>query len=160
MSKRSRHRSLRSPAASSEAARLRMQATGQRDTVPEMAIRSAVHRKGLRFRVDRAILPGLRLRADMVFVSARVAVFVDGCFWHGCPLHGTWPIANARFWREKIKANRRRDAQTNRALFQSRWTVIRVWEHESIELAATRIFETVRRAKEDISAAGSGGPSD
>jgi DNA mismatch endonuclease (patch repair protein) len=141
----------RTPAPSSEAARNRMRATGQRDTAAELAIRSAVHRRGLRYRVDCVVLPGVRRRADMVFVSARVAVFIDGCFWHGCPIHGTWPKANARFWREKIRTNQARDAHTNLHLAESGWTVIRVWEHENAEHAAERIVEMVRRAEKRLS---------
>src|SRR5262249_36531609 len=99
----------------------------------------------LRFRVDRVILPGLRRRADMVFVSARVVVFIDGCFWHGCPIHGTWPKANGRFWREKIRANQRRDGGKTRLLGGAGWTVIRIWEHEDCELAAGRLADVVRK---------------
>src|SRR3954467_12734074 len=85
----------------------RMARTGRRDTRPEIALRRLLHGRGLRFRVDRAVLPGVRRRADIVFGPARVAVFVDGCFWHGCPTHGTWPRHNAEFWREKIETNQR-----------------------------------------------------
>jgi len=131
-----------------------MRATGQRDTAAELAIRSAVHRKGFRYRVDRVVLPGIRRRADMVFVSVRVAVFIDGCFWHGCPIHGSWPKANATFWREKIQANQARDMQTNRLLAESHWTVIRVWEHENAELAAERICEMVRNVQSGFAGSG------
>lgn len=120
-----------------------MQTTLQRDTPCELAIRSAVHRLGLRFRVDWQ-LPGTRRRADMVFSRARLAVFVDGCFWHGCPTHGTWPKANAAWWRAKIEANRRRDAATNRLLRKAGWVVERIWEHEAPEAATARIERVVR----------------
>lgn len=80
----------------------------------------------------------------MVFAKARVAVFVDGCFWHGCPSHGTAPTSNARFWREKIETNKRRDRDTDQRLEAEGWRVIRVWEHEDPDLAADRIAETVR----------------
>src|SRR5262249_39617381 len=93
---------------SSPAVRRRMQATPQRDTPCELALRSAVHRLGLRYRVDWRV-PGTRRRADLAFVNTRVLVFVDGCFWHGCPEHGTWPKANASWWRDKIEANQQRD---------------------------------------------------
>jgi len=92
-----------------------MQVTLRRDTPCELALRSAVHRMGLRFRVDWS-LPESRRRADLAFVSARVIVFVDGCFWHGCPKHATWPKANAAWWRAKIETNARRDRETNAAL--------------------------------------------
>jgi DNA mismatch endonuclease (patch repair protein) len=88
-------------------------------------------------------LPGLRRRADLVFGTARVAVYVDGCFWHGCPVHGTWPKANAEWWRTKIEANRNRDADTDRRMNEAGWLVIRVWEHEGAG-AADRIEAAVR----------------
>src|SRR4051812_20892560 len=96
------------PKASSSHVRLRMQRTPQRDTPCELAIRSAVHRLGLRFRVDWKV-PGTRRRADLAFVSQKLAVFVDGCFWHSCPKHATWPKANANWWRHKLATNVRRD---------------------------------------------------
>jgi len=99
---------------SEETAR-RMRAVPQRDTAPEIAIRSALHRMSLRFFIDRAPIAGLRRKADLVFPSARVAVYVDGCFWHGCPLHATWPKNNEAYWRAKIERNRARDADTNEA---------------------------------------------
>lgn len=115
-----------------------MQATPQRDTTTELAVRTAVHALGLRYRVDWP-LPGLRRRADMAFPSRLVAVFVDGCFWHGCRRHMTWPENNAEWWREKIEANRARDRDTNTKLRSAGWTVVRVWEHESPSRAADRI---------------------
>src|SRR5262245_48955304 len=104
------------PTASSPAARKRMQAAGPRDTAPELALRRELHRRGFRYRVDASVLHGVRRRADIVFRSAKVVVFVDGCFWHGCPIHGTWPKANAAFWREKITTNRKRDVATDQQL--------------------------------------------
>src|SRR5207245_10836384 len=106
----------RTPAASSPEALRRMLSTRRRDTSAEMAVRRLLHARGLRFRVDREVLPGTRRRADIVFVSARVVVFVDGCFWHSCPLHRTRPRANAAWWAAKLATNRRRDAETNRQL--------------------------------------------
>ncbi len=135
------------PPPSSEAARRRMLAARQRDTAPEMALRSAIHRRGLRYRVDVSPIEGLGRRADVVFRPTRVAVFVDGCFWHGCPIHGTWPKANAEFWREKIERNRQRDADTDRRLAEVGWKVIRVWEHEDPEEAAEKICEVVRKRR-------------
>jgi DNA mismatch endonuclease (patch repair protein) len=117
----------------------RMARTRGRDTKPEVALRSSLHRRGLRFFVDRAPLVGLRRRADVLFPRAHVAVFVDGCFFHGCPMHATWPKHNAAFWRAKIEANRARDRDTDDRLLKAGWEVIRVWEHESPEEAAARI---------------------
>jgi DNA mismatch endonuclease (patch repair protein) len=98
----------------------------------------------LRFRVDAAPIPAVRRRADLVFSGAKVAVFVDGCFFHGCPEHATWPKHNAEFWREKIETNRRRDQDTDRRFADHGWAVVRVWEHEDPVLAADRIEEIVR----------------
>jgi DNA mismatch endonuclease, patch repair protein len=121
-----------------------MQVTLRRDTPCELALRSAVHRLGLRFRVDRPIV-GTRRRADLVFPGARVAVFVDGCFWHACPVHGTWPKANAAWWRAKILTNVRRDRHTDAALAASGWRVLRFWEHDDAAVAAATIARVVRR---------------
>lgn len=134
------------PQASSIEARNRMRANRSRDTKPEKLIRSLLHRRGLRFRVDVSPIRGVRRRADIVFSRARVAVFVDGCFWHGCPEHATWPKANAEFWREKIETNRRRDLDTNRKFEEEGWVVIRVWEHEDPAEAA-RLIENMVRAR-------------
>jgi DNA mismatch endonuclease (patch repair protein) len=121
-----------------------MQHTPQRDTPPERALRSALHRLGLRFRVHVRPVPGLPRRADVIFPRARVAVFVDGCFWHGCPVHGTWPKANAEWWRAKIESNRARDADTDRRLTEAGWTVVRVWEHEDPDGAARQVAGLVK----------------
>jgi DNA mismatch endonuclease (patch repair protein) len=121
-----------------------MQATRRRDTGGELALRSELHRRGLRYRVERQVLKGLRRRADIVFSRQKVAVFVDGCFWHGCPDHGTWPKNNAAWWREKIEANRARDADTDRRLREAGWFSVRVWEHEPVAAAADRVEEIVR----------------
>lgn len=120
----------------------------RRDTGPEMAIRRLLYARGLRYRVD-VPLPGMRRRADLVFISARVAVFVDGCFWHDCPQHGTRPKSNAAWWAEKIEANANRDRDTDRRLVADGWIVVRVWEHEIPEVAAIRVAEAValRRAQ-------------
>lgn len=133
-----------SPPASSEAALVRMKAVRRSGTKPEVLLRSRLHRLGLRFRVQRRLLDGVRRDVDVVFVRAKVAVLVDGCFWHGCPLHATWPKQNAEFWREKIEGNRRRDADTDRRLAEAGWLVVRVWEHEEPGEAAARVAEVVR----------------
>jgi DNA mismatch endonuclease (patch repair protein) len=130
------------PASSPEALR-RMRSTRQRDTAAEVALRSALHRRGLRFFVDRPPLRGLRRRADVVFPRARVAVYVDGCFWHSCPIHATAPKANADWWREKLRANQDRDRDMDRRLRDGGWTVVRVWEHEDSEDAAQRVADAV-----------------
>ena len=133
------------PVASSDEARNRMRANRSRDTKPEKQLRSLLHRQGFRFRVDISPIPGVRRRADIVFTRAKVAIFVDGCFWHGCPDHATWPKANAKFWREKIEANRRRDADTNAKFEEAGWTVIRVWEHEDPFSAARSVAAALNK---------------
>lgn len=121
-----------------------MARVGRRDTKPEVALRRLLHARGLRFRIDRAVLRDRRRRADIVFGPARVVVFVDGCFWHGCPEHGTWPAANRVFWREKIETNRLRDADTDSRLREQGWDVVRIWEHDDPVTAADRIERIVR----------------
>lgn len=132
------------PPPSSAAARRRMLAAKRRDTAPELALRRLLHAQGLRYRVDVKVLTGGRRRADIVFTRSRVVVFVDGCFWHSCPLHGTLPKANAEWWAAKLEVNRRRDADTTQRLEAAGWHVERVWEHESPEDAANRIAVTVK----------------
>jgi DNA mismatch endonuclease, patch repair protein len=136
--------SAKSPPASSEVVRRRMQSTRRRDTPKELALRRALHRRGLRYRVDASPMAGMRRRADMVFTTARVAVYVHGCFWHGCPEHATSPKSNAQWWRSKLDANRRRDEDTRRQLEDLGWRVIEVWEHEDSETAADRVMAVVR----------------
>ena len=122
-----------------------MQAQRRRDTAPELALRRELHRAGLRYRVDVPPLPDLRRRADVVFTRARVAVFVDGCFWHGCDRHGRRRHdVNGWYWPEKIARNRQRDADTDSRLADAGWTVLRVWEHEEPADAARRVGLAVR----------------
>ena len=135
------------PRPSSPEARARMQRQRRRDTNPEMALRRALHARGLRYRVDSQVLPGLRRRHDVVFVGARVVVEVRGCYWHACPKHATQPKANAAWWTEKLKANARRDADTESALRAAGWHVVVVWEHEPIHDAADRVEMAVRRRR-------------
>jgi DNA mismatch endonuclease (patch repair protein) len=124
----------------------RMAATHGRDNPRELALRSTLHRRGLRFRLHRGLLTGLRRTVDIVFPRARTAVFLDGCFWHGCPTHRSWPKNNADWWRQKIEGNIARDRDTDRRLREQGWTVLRIWEHEPIETAADRIEQIVRPA--------------
>ncbi|HEY3492663.1 MAG TPA: very short patch repair endonuclease [Solirubrobacterales bacterium] len=132
------------PAPSSAAKSAEMSKLGRRDTLPERAIRSELHRRGLRFRVDRAPLAGLRSRADIVFGPARVAVYVDGCFWHSCPQHGTKPKANAEWWEQKLRRNQERDLETDRVLREHGWEVVRIWEHEDPVEAADQVWKLVQ----------------
>lgn len=131
------------PVSSSERASRRMKNTPTRDTPAELAIRKLLHAQGLRYRVDTRADPALRRRADIVFTRARVAVFVDGCFWHSCPDHGSAPKANAGWWQEKLRTNVERDRDTDRRLTSAGWTVVRVWEHEDPCAAAATIVEAV-----------------
>lgn len=124
------------PAASSPAARRRMEANRRRDTKPELALRRELHRRGRRYRVDRAPLAGLRRRADLVFPGQRVAVYVDGCFWHSCPDHGTVPKTNTDWWVAKLEANQARDRDTDQRLHDAGWVTVRVWEHRPVLEAA------------------------
>ena len=123
----------------SEATSIRMRATRQRDTAPELKIRRELHRRGLRYYVDRAPLPNSRRRADIVFPRARVAVYVHGCYWHGCEVHGTVPKRNTDFWMQKIDRNRERDAETRALLLGAGWTTVEIWEHEDVMAAVERI---------------------
>ncbi len=129
-----------------------MTSTRQRDTRPELLLRSELHRLGLRYRLHQPVVPGVRRRPDIVFGPARVAVFVDGCFWHGCPQHETTAKANARFWRDKIAANQKRDSDTNTRLKAAGWSVVRVWEHEDPKVTARKIARLVARQRERLGA--------
>ena len=118
------------PGSSDPTVSARMAGLARRDTAPEVAIRRLLHAQGLRYRVAYPV-PGLRRRSiDIAFTRRKVAVFVDGCFWHGCPEHGTQPRANASWWTTKLAANRARDGDTTARLVDQGWVVIRVWEHE------------------------------
>lgn len=135
----------RSPGASSAAVRRRMSEQRTRDTLPEMALRRELHRRGLRYRVSVRPIADLRRTADIVFRRARVAVFVDGCFWHRCPEHGSESATNTGWWQTKLEANVARDRDTDSRLAAAGWTVIRVWEHEPPESAADRVLDALRR---------------
>jgi DNA mismatch endonuclease (patch repair protein) len=126
-----------------DAVRARMSKQRSRDTEIEVALRRELHRLGLRYRVHRRPLRAVRREADVVFGPAKVAVFVDGCFWHGCPEHGTWPKRNGEFWRAKIETNRARDANTDQVLAEAGWLALRIWEHEEPVAAAARVRSAV-----------------
>jgi DNA mismatch endonuclease (patch repair protein) len=128
-----------------------------KDTAPELAIRKLLHARGLRYRVAWPI-PGMKRRSiDIAFTRAKVAVFVDGCFWHSCPEHATRPAANDKWWSEKLARNMARDAATNEHLQQAGWRVVRVWEHEDASEVVDRIVRELERSR---TAAGLGPPTD
>ncbi|MFE4615550.1 MULTISPECIES: very short patch repair endonuclease [Streptomyces] len=125
----------------------RMSKQRSRDTGVELALRRILHASGLRYRVHRRPLKGVRREADIIFGPAKVAVFVDGCFWHACPEHATWPKRNSEFWRTKIEKNRTRDANTDARLEAAGWVSVRVWEHEAADEAAARVAAIVKARK-------------
>ncbi|CBG72741.1 conserved hypothetical protein [Streptomyces scabiei 87.22] len=134
--------------ASSAARRRNMQAIRNRDTKPEQLIRRLVHAQGLRYRVCARPLPDLRRTADLVFRPVKVAVFIDGCYWHGCPEHYVPPKTNSGYWSEKVLRNMTRDRDTDERLKEAGWLVLRFWEHEPSDLCANTIAANViaRRA--------------
>lgn len=117
------------------------------DTAIELRLRRLLHRLGLRYRLHARPIRGVRRTADIVFGPARVAVFVDGCFWHGCPEHGAFPKSNAAFWRAKIVGNVKRDRDTRRRLAEGGWLAIQVWEHDDPVEAACTIASLVRERR-------------
>ncbi|MGD0880124.1 MAG: very short patch repair endonuclease [Acidimicrobiales bacterium] len=121
----------------------RMSTHPRKDTIPEMALRRELHRRGLRYFVHRRPIAGLRREADIVFPRLHLAVFIDGCFWHGCPDHGGVPERNDWYWKPKIEGNRARDIDTNERLAREGWTVLRFWEHESPLIAADIVAKVV-----------------
>lgn len=120
-----------------------MQSNKGRDTKPELAVRSLLHAAGLRYRVDRRPVPGVPRRADIVFSPAKVAVFIDGCYWHGCPEHYQAPQTNAGFWSQKVEATMHRDRDTDAVLVAEGWLPLRFWEHEDPVRCAERIRAVV-----------------
>ncbi|MEU6678319.1 very short patch repair endonuclease [Streptomyces sp. NPDC046925] len=133
--------------ASSAAKRRNMQAIRSRDTKPERLVRSLLHAQGLRYRVAAKPLPGLRRTADILFRPAKLAVFIDGCYWHGCPEHYTSPKTNAGYWSDKVATNMARDRDTDKQLQSAGWTVLRFWEHEAPEKVAERVAASVERQR-------------
>lgn len=124
-----------------------MQANRSRDTGPELALRRELHARGLRYRVAARPIRDFRRTADVVFRPAKVAVFVDGCFWHSCPEHGSRPSTNVDYWTPKLARNVERDRDTDSRLAEEGWLVIRVWEHDETGPAAERIESVVRKRR-------------
>jgi DNA mismatch endonuclease (patch repair protein) len=132
--------------ASSPGRRRNMQAIRSRDTAPEMAVRRLLHAMGLRYRVHYKPIPTVNRRADIVFTRQKVAVFIDGCFWHGCPNHANWGVkTHTEYWTEKIRRNVERDLDTNSRLVAEGWHLIRCWEHENPSDIAETILHQVER---------------
>lgn len=126
----------------------RMRANRRTDTKPELAVRSEIHALGLRFRKDYAVrLRDRVVRPDIVFTRPKVAVFIDGCFWHRCPVHGNTPTANSEYWGPKLKRNVERDRCVDERLTEAGWQVLRAWEHEGADDVAERIAEAVAVAR-------------
>lgn len=123
-----------------------MSRVSTRDTRPELALRRELHRRGHRYRVDASPEPSLRGRADLLFKGPRVAVYVDGCFWHGCSQHGVLPKSNRDWWRAKLRRTAERDRATERTLRRLGWKVVRVWEHEDPIVAADRVEKALGTA--------------
>ena len=135
------------PPPSSSAASRAMKGNRAADTRPELAVRSAVHRLGLRFRKHARPLPAVRCKPDLIFPTERIAVFVDGCFFHRCPDHGSSPRTNSAYWRAKLDRNVSRDRENDAALAAAGWIVIRIWEHEDAEAAAHRVAAVVHERR-------------
>lgn len=132
---------------SSAAVSARMSRQVSKDTVAELAVRRLLHAAGLRYRVEYPV-PGMaRRRIDVAFTSVKVAVLIDGCFWHGCPQHATQPKSNAEWWRQKLDRNMTRDAETSEHLVAAGWEVLRFWEHEAPEDVALRVAAAVTRRR-------------
>lgn len=133
--------------ASTPAIRRTMQGNRSRDTSPELALRRLLHARGLRYRVSARPLKEVRRTADLVFGPAKVAVFVDGCFWHRCPDHATDPKTNSAYWKPKLERNVERDRETDLLLANAGWLSIRIWEHEDPRVAAARVARIVQRRR-------------
>ncbi|EXF25971.1 DNA mismatch repair protein Vsr [Nesterenkonia sp. AN1] len=111
-----------------------MRANRGRDTKPELLVRRALHARGWRFRVNyRPLASDRRRSVDIAFTRRKVVVLIDGCYWHGCPLHFIMPKTNQGYWSKKISGNRTRDVETSRLLVDEGWTVLRYWEHDRVE---------------------------
>lgn len=130
------------PGSSSAQVSERMSRLRRRDNTGELALRRQLHSLGLRFRVQYPVPGAPRRTIDIAFTRCKLAVFVDGCFWHGCPEHGSSPRSNSEWWQRKLLANRERDRDTDNLLQERGWTVLRIWEHETLSTAAKRIVQT------------------
>ncbi|MBF4619346.1 very short patch repair endonuclease [Clavibacter sp. VKM Ac-2873] len=133
--------------ASSDSARSIMRANKRRDTRPELLVRRILHARGLRYRVDHRVVPESRSRADIAFTRQRIAVFIDGCFWHSCSHHLHLPKANADYWVVKLARNVERDGEVTARLRDLGWTVLRFWEHVPAATAAGEIVDAVERRR-------------
>ncbi|MEV0746649.1 MULTISPECIES: very short patch repair endonuclease [unclassified Streptomyces] len=134
----------------------RMSRQASRDTAPEVAVRKLLHASGYRYRLNERVPHMSRRTIDIAFTRAKVAVFLDGCFWHGCPEHATQPKSNAEWWRQKLDRNMARDAETTAHLVTEGWTVLRFWEHQPPTQVAERVTEVVD-SKRSAKRAGSEG---
>jgi DNA mismatch endonuclease (patch repair protein) len=137
------------PAATSQTTRLAMQANRSRDTGLELTIRRALHGAGLRYRKHVRPVQNLRCEPDVVFPREKVAVFVDGCWWHGCPEHWAPPRANRKWWTQKVELNAARDRRNDAALEEAGWLVVRVWEHEDVAEAVERVSRVIAQRRCD-----------
>ena len=124
-----------------------MRANRRKDTKPELALRRALHGRGYRYRKDYRLdlAGGTRVRPDIVFTARKVAIFVDGCFWHGCPEHGSRPAVNVWYWEPKLRRNAERDRAADAALAAAGWAVVRVWEHEPLEAATASVVAALNQ---------------
>lgn len=134
------------PASSADVAR-RMRATRQCGTNIEVVLCSELAKLGIFSEKNALVLKPLRTRADLVFRHERVAVFVDGCFWHSCPIHGTFPKRNRIWWKEKLAANQERDGRASRLLRRAGWSVLRFWEHQIKDTPRDIALKIVRRVQ-------------
>ncbi len=129
-----------------------MKLQARRDTRPEVLLRKALTKRGLRYRIDHAPVAGIRSKADIVFPRVKLAVFVHGCFWHGCPEHSRPTKSNTKWWADKIAANRKRDSESAQQLVAAGWQVARVWEHEAPQDAGERIAAIVLAREDELAA--------
>ena len=141
---------VKTPKARTAAVRNVMKANRGVDTKPELRLRSQVHKAGLRYAIDVRPESDINRRADLVFRSAKVAVFVHGCFWHGCPKHYTLPKSNKKYWAQKVRRNRERDQETQRLLRKRDWKVLVFWEHQSVDSCAIKTIETVEKRRMEL----------
>jgi DNA mismatch endonuclease (patch repair protein) len=126
-----------------------------RDTKPELAVRRLLHSSGFRYRVDYRAEQSVRTRPDIAFTKVRLAVFIDGCFWHGCPEHHTASATNAGYWSDKVDTNRERDRRNSASLEDRGWTVMRFWEHEDPEAVVAAIATTITALRGNLKKSGS-----